>query len=79
MGSSPGVRHERQETRSEQHLHLSLGSRGQLLLEVSFFAEFFSALTQFWHRCQNDLFTEKLDGQSKMNLHYRQIVENTLL
>ena len=26
-----------------------------------FFAEFFSALIQFWHQCQNDLFKKKLD------------------
>ena len=34
---------------------------GSTPVRGKFFAEFFSALTQFWHRCQNDLFMEKLD------------------
>ena len=54
MGSSTGVRHE---TRSEQH---SPRVGGSTPVRGKFFAEFFSALIQFWHRCQNDLFTEKL-------------------
>ena len=55
MGSSTGVRHEGQEVSSTV-----LGSRVQLLLEVSFLLIFFS-LIQFWQIWQNDLFTENLD------------------
>ena len=51
MGSSTGVRHDRQEVSSTSPV------RG------NFFAEFFS-LIQFWHPCQNDLFTEKLECEN---------------
>ena len=34
---------------------------GSTPVRDKFFAELFSALIQFWHRCQNDLFKEKLD------------------
>ena len=53
MGSSTGVRHER------QAVNPRVG--GSTPVRGEFFAEFFSALIQFWHRCQNDLFTEKLE------------------
>ena len=43
----------------KQAVQTVLGSRVQLLLEVSFLLNFFSVI-QFWHRCQNDLFMEEL-------------------
>ena len=44
-----------------------LGSRVQVLLEVSFFAEFFS-LIQFWQIWQNDLFKENLEWIAQIHL-----------
>ena len=38
---------------------------GSTPVRGKFFADFFS-LIQFWHRCQNDLFTEKLEYHSCM-------------
>ena len=54
MGSSTGVRHERQEVSS------TVSPRVESSNPVSFLLNFFS-LIQFWHRCQNDLFKGKLD------------------
>ena len=56
MWSSTGVRHERQEVSSTD----SPGVESSIPVRGKFFAEFFSALIQFWQIWQNDLFTEKL-------------------
>ena len=56
MGSSTGVRHERQEVSST----VSPTVEGSTPVGGNFFAKYFS-LMQFWQIWQNDLFAEKLE------------------
>ena len=64
MESSTGVRYERQEVSST----VSPWVEGSTPVRGKFFADFFS-LIQVWHRCQNNLFTGKLEGlRSESNL-----------
>ena len=56
MGSSTGVRHERQEVSST----VSPMVEDSTPARSNFFADFFS-LIQFWQISQNDLFTENLE------------------
>ena len=60
------VRHERHEVSSTD----SHGVKGSTPVRGKFFAEFSSALIQFWQICQNDLFTEKLGCVICENLFY---------
>ena len=63
MGSSTGVRYERQEVSST----VSPRVEGSSPVRGKFFAEFFS-LIQFWQIWQNDLFQENLEWIAQIHL-----------